>query len=508
MIKYKLLKLTTVVVAVLMVYSCKDDFYQHYNRSGALSDKTLNQLIQENAHLSKFAQLVKVAGYDSLLTSTQTYTVWAPVDDAFAQVDPATITKTMAKQMVSNHIARFNNPTSMSPEQQIRMNSYKLYAYTQDGAEFGGSELISKDAMAKNGILHTIKTQIPYRNNVYESITSATSAGQLAAFIKKFDEIRFDETLSIPIDIDENGRTVYDSVKTSYNRLFDGNLGSINNEDSTYTMIIPSDNAWNTAYARYAPYFKTYSDVASKADSIQNTQTSLAIVNDLIYRGVVNDSNLPDSITSTSGSVIHDPASLLSGTSKQEASNGWVYFTDQLKYNDNETWNKNIEVECEDPEGRVASPNTGINTRAINAGSEITASGSRYIEVVPSTTSAQPGVTFEIPNVLSGKYDVYVEFIPGSIDGTPTDSTRLLFDLTYLTATGKTTNITVKQNSFVTSGTNKTRIKAFSSFEFPVANYYDRLWWINYKAGLYNYSDHVVTTQTPGENKCNYFGIK
>lgn len=494
MIKNKL-SILLVCFGIVVFAGCRDEFSDHYDRSTDLPATTLYGLLKQNSNLSTFTRLVEKAGYDTLLSSTQTFTVFAPVNEGLAGVDVEAYDVAGARTFVNNQIARFNNSTSVPAANGVRMKNYKLYSFSSGKDAFGGATLVEKNILAKNGLLHTLNGPITYRNNVHEYIASSDNTTKLAAFIKTFDETRFDESLSIPIDINQNGSVVYDSVKTTFNRLLDKNLGSIANEDSIYTMIIPTDNAWNEAYTKYSAYFKTYNANAVIADSIKKVQASQAILNDLIYRGQIDDQNLPDSIVSTSGSVVHNPASLLAGATKKEASNGLTYFTDHLNYNDQETWNKKIIIECEESDGRLAGANTSINTRIVASGVDIPVSNSRYIEVSPTTTTAQPAVTFDVPNVLSGKYDIYVECLPGSIDDAPKDSSKLLFDLTYLTATGKTTNVTVKLNSFVTSGKSKVTIKAFSGFEFPMANFYDRLWWVDYYNGLHSYSEHVVTTK-------------
>jgi hypothetical protein len=495
MTKNKFITFVLLLIGTLLFYSCQDELSNHYGRSGSLSNQSLYDLIKKNEDLSKFSKLVEIAGYDTLLKSTQTFTVWVPVNEGLTDIDVNTITQAQARMIVNNHIARFNNSTSITPGKLIRMKNYKMYSFSSGDSIFGGSKLISHDILARNGVLHTIKTQIPYHDNLYEYIVSTSNTSKMSAFISSFQENRFDQSLSTPIDIDKNGRTVYDSVTTSYNRLFNNNLGYINTEDSTYTMLIPSDKAWNAAYARISPYFNAYNANKVYADSVKNVQTSLAILNDLIYRGTIDNPSSLDSVVSTSGSVIHNPAGLFNGTVKQIASNGLIYQADNLNYNNIETWNKFIYLEGETTEGRVAGPNTGINTRTVTNNNVVSVSNFSYIEVVPNTTTAQPAVTFDIPNVLSGKYNIYVEFIPASIDGAPGDSTRVLFDLTYLTATGSTTDQLVKLNTFVTSGTQKIKMKAYDGFVFPVSNYYDRIWFIDYKAGLHSYDEHVVTTK-------------
>lgn len=468
--------LFAVLFVSFMMYSCKDEWNEHYDRDQTLPDQNLYELIKESSSLSKFAKLIKVAGYDTLLVSTQTFTVWAPSDEAIAAVDESDLEQ--VRLLVSNHIARFNHSTSEPDSKVIRMINGKVYYYShQDGLTFGGSSLISKDRLAKNGILHTVDKQIVYAHNLSEYITAQSNTTKIASFISRYlKEIQ-----------EEQG---YDTITTWYNPLLEDKLyglGNISAEDSVFTMIIPTDAAWDAAYERISPYFNVYNTDADLADSIKRIQTSLAIINDLIYRERINDPAEYTTLTSTSGSIITDVNNLFKGTSRVNASNGVIYLADEIRYDNTETWNKPISVECEEQEGRVTGSYTSIYTRTVGTNSGIgEISGNRYIEVQPTNTSAQPYVIFDIPDVLSGKYDIYADFIPAVIDGESfaNDSTKLSFRITYMNAQGKLTPKTIKSDEFVTSGTKKTRIKVASEFEFPVSNYYDRLWMLDEENSL------------------------
>lgn len=468
----KTASLYVALFASCMMYSCKDEWNEHYDRNQSLPEQNLYELIKENSALSKFARLVEISGYDSLLVATQTFTVWAPSDEALAAVD-----ETDAEQvrlLVSNHIARFNHSTAEPDSKVIRMINGKVYYYShQEGLAFGGSNLIAKDQLAKNGILHTIDKQIVYAHNILEYLTTQSNTTKISSFISKYlEEIQ-----------EEQG---YDTITTRYNPLLEDKLyglGNIAAEDSVFTMIVPTDAAWDAAYRRISPYFNVYNADAVLADSIRKVQTSLAIINDLIYRESIDNPAEYNTLTSTSGSVITDVNSLFEGTDRVNASNGFIYLADEIRYDNIETWNKPIVVECEEQEGRVTGSYTSIYTRTVGADSPIEdISGDRYIEVQPTNTSAQPAVVFSIPNVLSGKYNIYADFIPAVIDGESlaNDSTKLSFRITYLNESGKLQDTRVlSSDEYVTSGTRKARIKIADEFEFPVSNYYDRLWLID-----------------------------
>ena len=67
--------------------SCNDEWDAHYDLNGSVPQVSLMALLRNDASLSTFAQIVEKTGADSLLASNQTYTVWAPVNEALANVD-------------------------------------------------------------------------------------------------------------------------------------------------------------------------------------------------------------------------------------------------------------------------------------------------------------------------------------------------------------------------------------------------------------------------------------
>jgi len=495
--KMKTLKLLILLIG-LSFYSCKDDYNNHYDRSSDLPEKSLFELIKADPDLSTFARLIEIGAYKETLDTTQTYTVWAPENSALPNIDLNTISEVQARQIVGNHVARFNNSTAIRDGKPVKMNNRKVYSFSEGGTLFGGVQINRRDILAKNGLLHTIKNQIPFHYNFYEYIKAIPGVSKLRDFISQFDEEIFDMEASYAYIDPKTNQLMYDSVMVFYNRLFDFpllGLGHIHSEDSIYTMLMPSDEAWDAAYARISPSFKVY----PANDSITKIQTSLAIVSDLIYRKLINEPASQDSLISSASSIIHNPAELFGGLTPETASNGLIFPTDNLNYNNRDTWNKPIVVECEDPDARqpINAQTTAATEREVAAGSTTySVSGLRYLEVYYTNPNSNPQVIFLIPNVLAGKYDIYVEFIPESIaDKTlSNDSTKMQFILTYTNARGQATPSIAKGAGFVTSGTKKVRMKVFNAFDFPVSDYYDRIWLINLYSGINSITDMKAKT--------------
>lgn len=471
-------KLLSTILISVAITGCTE-WADHYEEGPAQgSGLTVMQLLEQDDATKAFAGLISKSGYADLLSSSQSFTVFAPPADAMgpdANADMASI-----RRMVSNHIARQTYPSSTPVTTSVRMLNGKIY-YFNSSDMFGGCTMAQHDIKATNGLVHKLSNaQIPYANNIYEHIEASSEMSALYEFIHSFDEVRFDPDASTEIDIDDNGRPVFDSVMVSYNRLLEDKaygIGHIKSEDSLYSMVVPTNEAWAAAYERIAPSFKVYDTNAHVADSIQDIRTKLAIVNDLVYRGSIAGA---DSIVSTTGSVIHSPADLISGTQELSASNGMLFTATTLNYDNSETWNKPISVEAEQQNGRTYNNTlTSVYMRNVTAASIVSGvSGDSYIEVMPISTSTNPTVIFDIPNTLAGKYNVYAVFLPATVEGPTTelDSTRITFTVAYMNSNGRSTSKRNNSRTLLTSGSKPVKMLAFEELELPVSNTTDRLW--------------------------------
>ncbi|MBD5224433.1 MAG: fasciclin domain-containing protein [Bacteroidales bacterium] len=470
--------LMAMAVAVSALGSCSDKWDDHYAPEAAgSSDATVYEMIKNDPELALFGKMIDIAGYSDLLNTSQTFTVWAPSDASLASVDLSDTDE--VKRIVANHIARFNVSTANPAGQGVRMYNGKMLYF--EGNTFGGVAMERSDVLARNGVLHVLTERIPYSYNIREYIDTHAETTSISEFLSRFDELRFDEASSIPLDIDENGNTVYDSVKVQYNRLLDHpvyGLGNILSEDSVFTMLVPDNNAWRTAYERIRPLYEVFDENEAVADSVSDVQTSLAVMRDFIYRARITSPS--GKMRATSGTEISDMASFFAGAEKINASNGMIWLTSDVNYPMEETFNPIIRVEAEDPAGRVRVGNTTIYTRVISTDNQFASeiSEGSYIEVLGASASTQPAVTFDIPNTLSGEYDIYAVFVPASVDDETVtgEQTCLSFILTCNNENGKKTEKAFSSADFVTEPTAMTTIKVAEGYKFPVSNYYDNLW--------------------------------
>lgn len=466
------------LIIPLVLTGCTQSWNDHYDRSDSLPTTTLLSLMDGQPELSHFRHLITIAGMDSVLTATKTFTVWAPDNGALQNVDDEDMEE--VKRLVGNHIASGSYASSTSRSQAIVMLNGKTKHYsTASSGEptFDGVKVVQSDIRAQNGLLHVIEDPVPYRYNILEYIESQENVSDMSQFISSFRELVYDAERS----------TLYDSVFVTYNRLLEHpryGIGDIGDEDSLFTMIIPSNKAWQKAYEQVSPHFAVYDKNQAIADSIQHVQTCQAILKGLTFRGVRDDVVTADSMTTTTGCIIRSCETYFSGYQYIPASNGAIYLADDsLVMDASATWLPTLIVEAEDVDSRTTVSGTTAYLRNTDATSLVSGiSGDSYLEV--SGSSLDGGVTFSIVNLLAGRYDVYCDFVAPEIDGPAlaAECTRVQFLLRYQATGGSTRSVNVNSKTdekLLVGGSDVhgiVSVKAFSAQEFPTSNLYDALW--------------------------------
>lgn len=415
------------MIGILLATACTTKWDDHYDEgSFNLPDKTVTEYIKEQPELSTFYNMLKITGYDTILNASQSYTVWAPKNDALSGLD---ISDTeLVKKTVKNHIARSRITISGIDNSSIRMlnNKYVIFAKDQSGYTFGENTVTKSNQPAKNGLIHVIDGYAPYEYNLWEYLGIKEGVDSLREYIYGQSKQVFDAKNSTEIGADENGQVIYDSVFVVSNPVLE-RLGAIDIEDSIYTALMPDNNAWNEAYSRIKNYYNFPIDAGSTVR--QRDLTRFTVIQDMLYRGRISEPKKLDSLTSTYGNVFYNPGELFKGLNYESLSNGLAYVTDKMPFTDTASFFREIRVEAEHTFGRT---NTGSNIfNRSSYGTEFTASNNYYILVDPTSTA--PSVEFSIPNTLSAKYNIYCVFVPAKIVNpgnlTPTKAS---FQLTYI----------------------------------------------------------------------------
>src|SRR5881275_3078450 len=98
--------LCIMLLSCILLSACKKAWDEHNAITEEALNKTLLQQINETTDLSSFNNCLVKTGYDKVLASSKSFTVWAPTNAALQNVDPAIINDTaQLKLLVANHIA-------------------------------------------------------------------------------------------------------------------------------------------------------------------------------------------------------------------------------------------------------------------------------------------------------------------------------------------------------------------------------------------------------------------
>jgi uncharacterized surface protein with fasciclin (FAS1) repeats len=306
-----------IVIVSLGISSCKDVWEDHNSQS--VSSENLLELIQKEPSLTTFYGYLKKVGYDSILVSSRTYTVWAPTNDALSSLDISiTGNDSILKIFIGNHIAYREYTTDIEEDTaNIKMLNGKNIQYIKGASIIESATITSPNSYCKNGIMHIISSPIFPKNNIWEYLNASSDLTKLNDAISIYQTV-FDVVNSSQIGVNGAGNPVYDSVWVNRN-VFLSEVNDVSNEDSVFTVFALNDNCFTHEYEKMSPYIQ---DTSSNENTI--IYRKINVCKDIVIHGKYSSlSSMPDTLISTKGIKI--PKSSLSIESSFEASNGIVY---------------------------------------------------------------------------------------------------------------------------------------------------------------------------------------
>ncbi len=311
--------LVVIFAAGTMVIGCKKWDAHNAITDNALT-KNLFQQISENSALSKFTELLTKSGYDKVIASSKTFTVFAPTNAALAGMDAAIVSDTAKlRKFVGNHIAGSSYyTTAATTMQRILMLNGKYQ--NLDTKNIEGAAITTADQYSKNGVVQVIDKMLPVLDNAWETLqnNSTIPAAQKGYMLSLFRKV-FDASNAVQIGVNPvTGQPVYqpgtDSIQTN---LFWRNEHDLRNESKEFSFFILTDDAWNNEVNKFEPYFAT-GNVDSTTDL-----SSWNVVKDFAVEGVYTTATLPDTILSKDNVKVPIDKSAIVQTIK--TSNGNIY---------------------------------------------------------------------------------------------------------------------------------------------------------------------------------------
>ncbi len=330
-------------LTILSVASCSDIYDEHYglndssNSNGPVGTQTLWEIIKNTPEMSNFATLAEGVHYfrdekhpqpdytyRNLLESTLSHTVWVPTNDAYSQEEwgywmelAKTSPYTVQEQLLANSIALWRQDISDKGIDTITLLNGKKHAFDKTNATIANISLVGEPVAGKNGTLYSIGQPIPFAYNLYEYLKDKANANrvkltEMHEFIMENDTTYFFEDGSTEGTPDENGEPTYiDSMYVTTNHLFssqfrfpsnmnterydtynEGFNANIIAEDSSFIMILPTDDALRKATDKLRPY---YNYATSYADAVKGNNSEYKN-RELVVEGTTIDSLIEKSI--------------------------------------------------------------------------------------------------------------------------------------------------------------------------------------------------------------------
>lgn len=489
--------------AVLLgVPACSDDHFDIESGSQSAGN-TIWQNIEANPELDSLAMILKqvrvytkmddkkrTLTYAELLNQPQSFTFFAPVNDTYNakayldQIDQAkvlrangltqqadTIEYNLGVQFAQNHLARFNFESNKN-EQEIRLYNGKLVMYNLGEKSFNGVRFNTDLANipSSNGMLHCLDGESPFAFNVYEYMGYNSELSNIYGILNdpSINKRTFSESASTAGGMNSEGNMVYiDSVYTYNNELLNSCGAQIQNEDSMYVAVIPTNEAWKQAKEKlsklfnYADVYKfNYSggNIPSQAfanrydtpnpDSLTNYNVERSLITNMYFtpsiwaqkfkrdqtEEIAQHAMKADSLITTTGKVFYNPNKgglnpLFGSGYHVNASNGVVFPVTSYSIDPSYTFMQSDIINM---------TNTGAVGDAIIGGasskgeytyltegddgnldpsidvSMLETKGYRYFGT--GSPRSQLQVFFPLPNLLSGKYRIRIQLLPNRVD--------------------------------------------------------------------------------------------
>lgn len=520
---------------ILATISCTDfnDYNSAFDGSGdeqgAKATQTLWANISSQQNLSNFSNVMKKVGFDKQLDGSRFYTVWAPENgtfnyDSLMAVDSAAI----MDRFVQNHVANFNFPVTESIfNKRIHMLNNKSYTFegTTEGATFDGIKIDQTNIPGLNGVMHTLSNgAVNFLPSLYEYVLDSIEAkaaafDSISAYLFAKESRTPDYNKSIEGPIDENGNQTYSYIVYNVvNPLVGAPEGRGRNsvnarwdiEDSTFTVLVPTNKAYIDAYERirkcynYVPslnywQFPEKTDVAPASKNVKVTVAQMDTTTSRTYlfenstfnnnhwrnRWLVNPNDVNkektnDTIYSTRYSYFSNATELLNDhlVNRVRMSNGWAHIVDSLAYHPWEYWNPMIQVGLFSKDYRARILAATPYTRTVAYDELDTEKGTdlyRYLEL-QSADGAQSDSYFYINGVRSTTYQVYVVTVPANIKKGSTETSRsykFKVTMNYADAKGAVKAVNSPSKDFGTFISDSTKIDTINvgKVTFPVAYY-------------------------------------
>ena len=296
---YKYIGFTMLVATALTTASCSDwnDWNDPQTMADAnpYSDKTLWDNIASRSELQNFKIILEKVNCQDLFKTNRFLTLWAPtLTDAQRDSILALKDSVIMNQFIKNHIAEYNYQATGVLDSRIHTLNDKAYAFTGSNYAytFNNVKLAQANIPNNNGTLHILAGNSPFLPNAYQYIWIANDVDSIAKYFKQYEITELDPSQSVLGPIVNGKQTYIDSVMVTYNSMTNSMRAQLNNEDSTYTFLMPNNEAYDKMYKAIKSLYKYKESTQGQnvADAKSTTYATITGTSNVEYLNFLADS--------------------------------------------------------------------------------------------------------------------------------------------------------------------------------------------------------------------------
>ncbi|HEY6914232.1 MAG TPA: fasciclin domain-containing protein [Paludibacter sp.] len=300
----------------LLMTGCYENAWEDHVAKDQLLKNNLVEAIGTKAELSTFLSMLKKTGYDKVLESANSLTVFAPANSAWTGIDTTNVDQ-MRKVVGALIVYKSYFTDNSKIFGTLKSVNGKNISYDSETQTFNGAKIINPDIRTANGVIHITDKIVERKDNIWEFLSGKTDNSQYI-FINSLNKKVMDPDKSIAVRVGTDGKTIYDTVWMNINNFL--KKYPIDNEDSTYTYIVVENEGFNMLYNKYKNYFKMATEFQT------DSTTRFNVCQDMVFKGVVDITQF-DTLTNVDGVKV--PVNGVTIKETYNSSNGRVYVINQ-----------------------------------------------------------------------------------------------------------------------------------------------------------------------------------
>jgi uncharacterized surface protein with fasciclin (FAS1) repeats len=310
---FKSIFILPLLAVSLLMTGCYETMWEDHVEKEKLLNSNLMEAIRMKPELSTFASLLKKTGYDLVLVQGNSYTVLAPTNTGWTDIDTTNVDQ--VRKLIGSLIVLKSYTTKDDQlYKSVKSISGKNIFYDTDTQTFNGAKIVAADINVSNGIIQIMDKVVERKNNIWEYLSENINYSQYT-YINSLNTKVMDTEKSVAVGVEAStGKTKYDTVWTNTNSFL--KKYPLDNEDSIYTYVVVEQSGFDLLYNKYKNYFNL--STPAKTDSI----TRFNVCQDFVFKGLVDITKF-DTLTNVDGVKVPFKNVLVSKS--YNTSNGRVY---------------------------------------------------------------------------------------------------------------------------------------------------------------------------------------